>query len=119
MIPQETTAVELRISREVGRLHDAAFGGRVRRLRTHVVEDAVLCVLDLPLLASERTLLEGGASREAMCSTRRELEQSLRTGLVAVVEHSSGRTVECFFADASVEPPVTVTVFTLAPATDG
>ena len=107
---------ETRISAEVAALHDAAFGGRACSLATHLVDDVVICVVDLPLLTSEQTLLEGGADAELVRDARRGFERSISASLTAVIEHSTGREVVSFFTDAQLDPPMTVDVFRLAPA---
>ena len=111
-----TSQEETEISVEIAALHDASFGGPVRSLSTFAVDDVVLCLIDLPLLTAERTLLEGGASPEGLRDTRCQFEHSVRASMVAVVEHSIGREVVGFFTDAQLDPPVTIAVFRLAPA---
>lgn len=107
---------ESRISTEVAALHDAAFGGRGCSPDTHLVDDVVICVIDLPLLTSEETLLEGGVDAEIVRDARRGFEHSISASLAAVIEHSTGREVVSFFTDARLDPPVTVDLFRLAPA---
>jgi uncharacterized protein YbcI len=106
---------ETRISTEIAALHDASFG-RVHHLTTLLVADVVMCLIELPLLISEETLLAGGVAEDHICETRRQFEHSVGASMTAVVEHSTGREVIGFFTDAQLEPPLTVTVFRLAPA---
>lgn len=105
-----------RISREISSLHDAAFGAPARELSTHFVDDVVVCMIELPLQRSEQTLLESGLGAACVRDTRRQLEQSLSSSMVAVVEHTTGREVVAFFTDAHLAPPMTIDVFRLAPA---
>jgi uncharacterized protein YbcI len=107
---------EQRISAEITALHGDVCGSPVQVVGTHVVDDIVVCLITLPLLTVERTLIDGGARHDDMRDHRRQLEQSLRPGMVAAVEHTTGREVIAFFTDAQLEPPLTIDVFRLAPA---
>jgi uncharacterized protein YbcI len=107
---------ERRIAFEISALHDDVYGHLVRVHEAHVVDDVVVCVIDHPLLTVERTLLDGGIPRDDLCDQRRQLQQCLRTSMVAAVEHTTGREVVGFFTDAQLEPPLTIDVFRLAPA---
>ena len=106
---------EARISTEIAALHDASFGGSAS-LDTHCLPDAVFCVIDLPLLRAEETLLTGAAGAELVRDGRREFEHSLSSHLTAIVEHTTGRRVIAFLTDSYVDPPMTVNVFRLAAA---
>ena len=105
---------EAQISTEIAALHDASFGGTAS-LDTHCMRDTVFCLIDLPLLTAEETLLAGAAGAELVRNARREFEHSLSSHLTAIVEHTTGRRVIAFLTDAHVDPPLTVNVFRLAP----
>jgi uncharacterized protein YbcI len=107
---------ERHIAAEITVLHDDAVGQPAWRLEAHLVDDVVVCVIELPLSTVEQTLLDGGAETAQMLDRRRQVEQCLRASMVAVVEHSTGREVVGFFTDAQLEPPLTIDVFRLSPS---
>jgi uncharacterized protein YbcI len=105
---------EARISEELTTLHDAAFGGGGCDLSTFLIDDVVLCLIGLPLMVGEQTLLDSGVGA-VVCDTRSEFECSMSASMAAVIEHSTGRSVVGFFTDVRLDPPLTVDLFHLAP----
>jgi uncharacterized protein YbcI len=106
--------VEERISRELARVHEESYGVPPRNVRTHVLDDAVLCVIDIDLLPHERTLLAGGHGTESIIAVRSDFQRSFRSTFIAAVEHSTGRRVSGFISDTHLDPPFTVEFFRLA-----
>lgn len=105
---------EARISREVAALHEESYGAPPRNVRTHVLDDAVLCVIDIDLLPHERTLLDNGLGTESIHAVRTDFQRTIRSTFVAAVEHSTGRRVTGFISDTHLDPPFTVEFFRLA-----
>ena len=105
---------EERISRELAALHAESYGAAPRKIQTHVLDDAVLCVIDIDLLPHERTLLDGGQGTESIKAVRSDFQTSIRSSFIAAVEHSTGRRVSGFISDTHLDPPFTVEFFRLA-----
>jgi uncharacterized protein YbcI len=108
-----------------GRLAQAISQGVVRLLReytgrgptqahTTLTGDLVVVVLRDTLLKAERSLVEDGHA-ESVITMRRRYQDTMREEMVALVTGHTGREVEAFLSDNSVDPDVAVEVFVLAP----
>jgi uncharacterized protein YbcI len=106
------------ISRELARVHEESYGTPPRNVRTHVLGDAVVCVIDIDLLPHERTLLAAGHGAGSIIAVRSDFQTSIRSTFIAAVEHSTGRQVSGFISGTHLDPPFTVEFFRLdaAPA---
>jgi uncharacterized protein YbcI len=109
---------EERISREIARVHEESYGTPPRNIRTHVLDDAVLCVIDIELLPHERMLLDGGSGTDSIIAVRSDFQTTIRSTFVAAVEHSTGRRVSGFISDTHLDPPFSIEFFRLAPKAD-
>jgi uncharacterized protein YbcI len=110
---------EQRISREFAALHEESYGQPPRNVRTHLLDDSVLCIIDIDLLPHERTLLDNGLGTESIHAVRTEFQRSIRSTFVAAVEHSTGRRVTGFISDTHLDPPFTIEFFRLAAEATG
>lgn len=111
-VPREDAAE--RISRELAAVHQESYGTPPRAVRTHILDDAVLCVIDVDLLPHERTLLENGQGSDSIRAVRSDFQTSIRSTFIAAVEHSTGRRVSGFISDTHLDPPFTIEFFRLA-----
>lgn len=105
---------EERISLELAAVHEEAYGAPPRGIRTHVLDDAVLCIIDIDLLPHERILLENGRGSTSIKAVRSDFQRSIRSTFIAAVEHSTGRQVSGFLSDTHLDPPFMVEFFRLA-----
>ena len=112
----EADDVAKRISKEIAAIHEESYGEPVGSIQTHLLGDAVVCVIDVGLLPLERTLLEGGKGEDAVCRVRKEFQSSIGPTFMAAVEHMTGRRVIGFLSDTHLDPPFTLEFFKLAPA---
>ena len=103
-----------RISREIAAVHEESYGSPPRKVKTHLVEDGVLCVIDIDLLPHELTLLDNGQGADSIRAVRSDFQTSIRSTFVAAVEHSTGRRVSGFISDTHLDPPFSVEFFRLA-----
>lgn len=114
-IQPEDARVSDRISGEIARIHLESYGQAVEAINTHVLDDLVVCVLDIGLLPYERTLLENGRRTDAVRRTRQEFQEAIGSTYVATIEHFTGRRVVGFLSDTHIEPHFSVEFFRLAP----
>jgi len=106
-----------RISSELANIHRESYGEEIESIRTHVLEDLVVVVIDIALLAHERTLLDSSIDRrDSVRRTRQEFQEAIGSTFVATVEHFTGRRVVAFLSDTHLEPNFSVEIFRLAPA---
>jgi uncharacterized protein YbcI len=110
------TEVGTRISDEIAAIHLQSYGEEVESIVTHIVDDLVVCVLDIDLLPHERTLLEHSRGEDSIRQIRREYQQSIAPSFCAAVEHTTGRRVIGFLSETHIDPPFSVELFRLAPS---
>ena len=114
--PQTQAEVASRISEEIAAIHRESYGESVESIQTHILEDLVICVLDVRLLPHERTLLEHDRGEESIRLVRKEFQESIGATFSATVEHMTGRRVIGFLSDTHLNPPFSVEIFKLSPA---
>jgi uncharacterized protein YbcI len=107
--------VAQRISDEIAAIHRESYGETVEAIRTHIMDDVVVCVLDVRLLPHERTLLEHGRGLNSILEMRKHFQESIAATFAAVVEHMTGRRVIAFLSETHLDPPFSVEFFRLAP----
>jgi uncharacterized protein YbcI len=112
----EGTGLDERISGEIARIHEASWGSDALSIKTHVLDDLVVCVIDIGLLAYEQTLLENAGRDDLVRRVRQALQEAIGSSFVATVEHHTGRRVVGFLSDTHLEPHFSVEIFRLAPA---
>jgi uncharacterized protein YbcI len=110
-----TAEIERRISEEIRGIHEESYGEQVAAARTLFVDDMVVCLLDIHLLAHERTLLEAGQPSDQIRSIRKQFQETIGATYAAAVEHMTGRRVIGFVSDTHIDPPFAVEFFRLAP----
>jgi uncharacterized protein YbcI len=103
------------IGREILRIHEESYGVGASQVAVHIEEDIVLVVIDGELTILERTLLEAG-KRDVIRSVRRSYQEAIAPTFTAVVERATGRKVESFLSEMSVDPIYSIEFFRLAPA---
>ena len=113
--PDSIDAVAAAISEELVQIHEESYGVGVHQVRTHVLDDAVLVILDVELTTAEKTLMSGG-SASAVRVQREAFQAVIAPTFKAVVERATGRKVEAFASHMSTDPVYSVELFRLAPA---
>lgn len=113
--PASATQIASRISAEIAAIHRDSYGETVESIETYIHDDAVVCVLDITLLAHERTLLDHDRAEDSIRRLRREYQEAIAPAFTAAVEHMTGRRVTGFLSDTHLDPPFTVEFFRLAP----
>ena len=114
-LPEDTQLVD-RISSEIATVHRESYGEAVESIRTYLLDDLVLCVLDVTLLPHERTLV-ANAKSDGVRRTRQDFQEAIGSTFIATVEHHTGRRVIGFLSDTHLEPNFSVEIFRLGPAT--
>ena len=113
--PEPAVDVAARISDEIAAIHRASYGESIDSVQTHIVDDLVICVLDIQLLPHERTLLEHKRGEDSIRQIRREFQASISATFSASVEHMTGRRVIAFLSETHIDPPFSLEFFRLAP----
>jgi uncharacterized protein YbcI len=101
------------ISNAVVAFYSEHFGRGPTKAHTHVLDDAVVCLLQDVATAQERELIEadcGDVAREARDAIRRNRAAEL----AAIVEGLVGRKVICMLGDFRPEHDIAALVFPLA-----
>jgi uncharacterized protein YbcI len=114
--PESLPEVAARISEEIAGIHRESYGEAVEAIETHILDDLVVCVLDIRLLPHERTLLEHDRGDDSIRRVRKEFQESIGATFSATVEHTTGRRVIGFLSETHLDPPFSVEIFKLAPA---
>jgi uncharacterized protein YbcI len=107
--------VSQRISDEIATIHRESYGEAVEAIETHILDNVVICVLDVNLLPHERTLLEHGRGEDSIRQVRKEFQESIGATFAAAVEHMTGRRVIAFLSETHIDPSFSVEFFRLAP----
>jgi uncharacterized protein YbcI len=107
--------VAARISDEIATIHKESYGESIEAIQTHILDDLVVCILDIRLLAHERTLLEHDRGEDSIRRVRKEFQESIGATFAATVEHMTGRRVVGFLSDTHLDPPFSVEIFKLSP----
>jgi uncharacterized protein YbcI len=116
MSPPGGTGLAERISDEIGRIHIASYGREALSVKTHVLDDLIVCVIDIGLLPHERTLLDNGRREDLVRRVRSEYQEAISSTFIATIEHFVGRRVVGFLSDTHIDPHFSVEIFRLAPA---
>jgi uncharacterized protein YbcI len=113
--PESLSEAATRISDEIAAIHRESYGEAVESIQTHILDDLVVCVLDVRLLPHERTLLEHGRGEDSIRWVRKEFQESIGPTFAATVEHTTGRRVIGFLSETHLDPAFSVEIFKLAP----
>ena len=114
--PESGADVAARISNEIAAIHRESYGEAVEAIETHILNDLVVCLLDIRLLPHERTLLEHERGEDSIRLVRKEFQESIGATFAASVEHMTGRRVIGFLSETHLDPPFSVEIFKLSPA---
>jgi uncharacterized protein YbcI len=113
--PQEGGAVSERISREIAKIHEESYGRPPKVVKTYLLDDAVVSVVEMDLLRHEQLIVDNG-NHPSVREIRKAYEEAIGTTFKANVEHSTGRRVIGFLSDTHIAPPFSVEFFKLGPA---
>jgi uncharacterized protein YbcI len=102
------------ISNGLAHLHMRFYGRGPAQVKTHAVEDMVVCVLWNGFTTVERTLLSRGET-SAVEAFRRTFQETMEAQFTEVVEEATGRRVSAYMSQVHVEPDVAVEMFMLEP----
>lgn len=103
------------ISNGLAQLHMRFYGRGPAKVKTHVVEDLVVCVLWNGFTTVERTLLSRGEN-EAVEAFRQTFQDTMEEHFTEVVEDATGRRVRAYMSQVHVGPDLAVEMFMLEPA---
>jgi uncharacterized protein YbcI len=102
------------ISNGLAHLHMRFYGRGPAQVKTHVIEDLVVCVLWNGFTTVERTLLSRGEAG-AVEAFRRTFQETMEEQFTEVVEAATGRRVRAYMSQVHVDPDVAVEMFMLEP----
>jgi uncharacterized protein YbcI len=102
------------ISNGLAHLHMRFYGKGPAQVKTHVVDDLIVCVLWNGFTTVERTLLSRGENRTVE-AFRRTFQETMGDQFTEVVEAATGRRVQAYMSQVHIDPDVAVEMFMLAP----
>jgi uncharacterized protein YbcI len=102
------------ISTGLVQLHSRYYGKGPTKAKTHMVDDAVICILRGGFTTVERTLLDTGEV-ESVYQMRRSFQQAMEGDFRRIVEEATGRKVIAYMSSIHVEPDLAVELFVLEP----
>ena len=102
------------ISTRLVQLHSRYYGKGPTKAKTHMVDDAVVCVLRGGFTTVERTLLDTGEV-ESVYQMRRSFQQAMEENFRLIVEQATGRNVSAYMSSIHVDPDLAVELFVLEP----
>lgn len=100
------------ISNGLAQLHMRFYGRGPAKVKTHIAEDLIVCVLWGGFTTVERTLLSRGQI-EAVKAFRRTFQETMEEHFIAVVEDATGRQVHAYMSQVHVDPDMAVEMFML------
>ena len=112
---EQDVEVEARISEEILKVHTESYGVGAQEIKTHLLEDLVVIIIEVELTPAERTLLDAG-NAEAVRRTREDFQAAIGATFTAVVERATGRKVTSFVSHMNVDPLYAIELFRLAPS---
>jgi uncharacterized protein YbcI len=102
------------ISTGLVQLHSRYYGKGPTKAKTHMVDDAVICILRGGFTTVERTLLDTGEV-ESVYQMRRSFQLAMEGDFRRIVEEATGRKVIAYMSSIHVEPDLAVELFVLEP----
>jgi uncharacterized protein YbcI len=113
-MPEAPRSFLQEISDEVARIYKARYGRGPASITTHVLGDAVICLLEDVNTTAQTALVEGGRVELAQ-SVHGELQRAMADAMSAAVERATGRTVRGYVPGYNVAINATTDVFLLEP----
>jgi len=102
------------LTREIVRLYAARYGKGPTGARCYWAGDMLICEMEEPLTAAERTLVAAHKAAEVH-ALRRGLQDVMEGELTAAVERVTGRAVRAFLSQVHLDPEIDIEVFVLEP----
>ncbi len=112
--PQMDGPMLAHVTNGIVRLYAHGYGKGPVRARSHLIGNILMCVMFEGLLPAELTLLARGQGK-AVHAMRRAWQGAMREDFREIVEGATGRRVEAFLSQVSLEPAVHVEMFMLEP----
>ena len=106
--PQEEIARELMVA------HDNSYGAGAESIDVHLLDDLVVVFWgEIELLPAEKTHIVGGRP-DIVLKMREAFQVEIEPTFTAIVERATGRRVDGFVSNMSLEPLFSVEIFRLA-----
>ena len=102
------------ISTGLVQLHSRFYGKGPTKAKTHLVDDAVICILRGGFTTVERTLIEQG-NPDPVYQMRRSFQGVMENEFRSVVESATGRSVIAYMSQIHKDPDLAVEIFVLEP----
>jgi uncharacterized protein YbcI len=112
----DPAAIAAAISEQIVAIHTQTYDTPVKQVRTYVVDDLVVAVLDIELTAIEQRMIEFGRG-DLVHALRHAVQKCEAVSFEAVVERATGRRVVGFASHTHLEPPFVAELFRLGPST--
>jgi uncharacterized protein YbcI len=115
--PHQAGTIAERISQEIAAIHQESYGRPAKAVKTYLLDDAVVSVVELDLLRHEQLIVDNG-DHPSVREIRKAFQEAIGTTFKASVEHMTGRRVIGFLSDTHLDPSFSVEFFKLGPAQD-
>lgn len=105
------------ISTQLVQLHRRYYGKGPTKAKTHLVNNAVISILQGGFTTIEQTLIEQG-NREPVYQMRRTFQEVMEDEFRSIVEDALGRRVIAYMSQVHENPDLAVEFFMLEPVAD-
>jgi uncharacterized protein YbcI len=109
---QEAPSTTAQISNAFVKLHKEHYGKGPTKVKTHIMDGVVLCVLRGGFTKVEKTLIEAG-EEEAVLTVRHAFQAAMKERFIDVVEEAVGRRVVAYLSQVHTDPDVSAELFIL------
>jgi uncharacterized protein YbcI len=99
-----------RITDGLSSLHTRFYGKGPIEAKTHHVGQAIVCFMRIGFTKVERTLIESGRG-ETVKNLRCTFQEEMSDEFISIVEDATGRRVESYLTQVSLEPPIVAEIF--------
>lgn len=96
-------------------IHRDSYGEGVGEAKTYLLDELVVCVIDIELWPGERAVVDAGGT-EAVKQVREGFQQVIAPTFKSAVERATGREVTAFMSHLNVDPTFAVELFRLKQA---
>jgi len=104
------------ISEQIAAIHVESYDTPVKDVKTYVMDDLVVAVLDIDLTRIEERMIEFDRGH-LVHELRHAVQLAEATSFEAVVERATGRRVVSFASHTHLDPPFVAELFRLGPST--
>jgi uncharacterized protein YbcI len=102
------------VSTELAKLHRENYGKGPRKVKTSMLNDTLICILEGGFTIVERTLIDQGQA-DSVHDVRLSFQKAMEPEFRRIVERATGREVIAYLSQIHHDPDLVVDLFVLAP----